>query len=204
MDLWNALEQCEMKAQVESMDGQLHSKVSEYGENLSQGQRQLLCLGRAVLQQCKVLLLDEATSACDLATDELVQKTLRSSFAQATILTIAHRINTIIDNDKIVVLSEGEVAEHNTPANLLANPDSIFSSMAAELGPAAAAKLRELAGAPGARVAAAVEDMEEDDAVEGKQGPADDTDGPVAAKVGEVGEVSDAVVAVVETGEETL
>ena len=147
--IWDALEQCEMKPQVEGMEGALQGKVSEYGENLSQGQRQLLCLGRAVLQQCKVLLLDEATSACDLATDELVQKTLRSSFAKSTILTIAHRINTIIDNDKIVVLSEGLVAETGTPASLLEDPDSVFSSMTNELGPAAAAKLREMAGVKG-------------------------------------------------------
>lgn len=172
-DIWHALEQCEMKLQVEGMEGQLQGKVSEYGENLSQGQRQLLCLGRAVLQQCRVLLLDEATSACDLATDELVQKTLRSSFAQATILTIAHRINTIIDNDKIVVLSEGLVAEYDRPANLLRDPESVFSGMTAELGPAAAAKLRELAGVSDATSEAGVQGA--CDTMEGKKEAEDTT-----------------------------
>ena len=110
----------------------LHASVSEGGENLSHGQRQLLCLGRAVLQQAKILILDEATSAVDYATDALIQQTIRKAFAKSTLLVIAHRIDTIIDSDHILVFAAGKVAEAGPPAELLADPSSLFSSIRAE------------------------------------------------------------------------
>jgi len=122
-----------MEEAVKAMEGGLSAAVSEYGENLSQGQRQLLCLGRALLLQCRVLLLDEATSACDLETDAAVQHTLRTAFARSTVITIAHRIKTIVDSDLIIVLGNGEVLEADSPTALLADPSSQFSSIASEL-----------------------------------------------------------------------
>jgi ATP-binding cassette subfamily C (CFTR/MRP) protein 1 len=128
--IWSALERCGMKSAVEEMPGELSGQVAEYGENLSQGQRQLLCLGRALLKQCRILLLDEATSSVDFETDREIQKTLRTSFAGCTVLTIAHRINTIMDSDKILVMQDGKAAEFAPPQELLENGDSVFSEIA--------------------------------------------------------------------------
>lgn len=108
--------------------------MAENGENLSVGQRQLICLARAVLRKTKVLILDEATAAVDLETDDLIQKTIRTEFADCTILTIAHRLNTIIDSDKVLVLDKGLVAECDSPQNLLADRSTIFYSMAKNAG----------------------------------------------------------------------
>lgn len=102
------------------MDGQLDAMIQEGGSNLSQGQRQLVSVARALLTPSNILVLDEATAAVDVETDALLQRTLRSSvFQERTIITIAHRINTIIDSDRIVVLDKGRVAEFDTPANLI-------------------------------------------------------------------------------------
>jgi ABC-type multidrug transport system fused ATPase/permease subunit len=115
----SALERCGMKSAVEEMPGELSGQVAEYGENLSQGQRQL-----------RILLLDEATSSVDFETDREIQKTLRTSFAGCTVLTIAHRINTIMDSDKILVMQDGKAAEFAPPQELLENGDSVFSEIA--------------------------------------------------------------------------
>ena len=96
----------------------------------SVGQRQLLCLARALLKKTKILVLDEATAAVDMETDDLIQKTIRSEFSDCTILTIAHRLNTIMDYTRIMVLAQGRIQEFDTPQNLLANTDSAFYSMA--------------------------------------------------------------------------
>jgi len=127
--VWQALEQCGMKTTVEELDGELEATVAEYGENLSQGQRQLLCLGRALLRQCRVLLLDEATSSVDFETDREIQRTIRQAFAGSTVLTIAHRVDTILDSDKILVMKDGRAAEFAAPAELLALPDSEFAEI---------------------------------------------------------------------------
>ena len=132
-EIWEALDKCGMKSAVEEYKEKLSAPVAEYGENLSQGQRQLLCLGRALLSQCRILLLDEATSSVDHLTDKAVQKTLRESFVGCTILTIAHRINTIIDSDVIVVLGDGQVVETGSPSALLEDETSQFFSMRNEL-----------------------------------------------------------------------
>merc|ERR1712125_111093 len=118
-----------MKETIEEMPDLLQSKVAEYGENLSQGQRQLLCLGRALLKKCRILLLDEATSSVDYETDRDIQRTLREAFTGCTVLTIAHRVNTIMDSDKILVMSDGKLAEYDSPDILLSNSNSIFSQI---------------------------------------------------------------------------
>lgn len=100
----------------------------------SVGQRQLVCLARALLRGSKILLLDEATSQMDGDTDRLIQITLREAFAQCTLLTIAHRVHTVLDYDRILVLGEGRVKEYGSPAALLSNPDSAFYRMAADAG----------------------------------------------------------------------
>lgn len=111
--------------EIEALD----VKISENGDNLSMGQRQLLCLSRALLNKSKVLVLDEATAAVDMETDQIIQETIRSEFQDRTILTIAHRIDTVLDSDKILVLDKGQVKEFDTPANLLSNKKSMFYSL---------------------------------------------------------------------------
>lgn len=104
----------------------LEFKVTENGSNLSLGQRQLLCLARALLNRSRILVLDEATAAVDMETDRIIQETIRAQFKSRTILTIAHRIDTVLDNDKILVLDQGSVKEFDSPQNLLSQKDSLF------------------------------------------------------------------------------
>ncbi|EHA21199.1 hypothetical protein ASPNIDRAFT_213454 [Aspergillus niger ATCC 1015] len=119
-ELWSVLEHARLKDHVAQMDGQLDAQIQEGGSNLSQGQRQLVSLARALLTPSNILVLDEATAAVDVETDALLQRTLRSSiFQDRTIITIAHRINTIIDSDRIVVLDKGRVVEFDSPAELI-------------------------------------------------------------------------------------
>ncbi|CAG9575807.1 unnamed protein product [Danaus chrysippus] len=129
-ELWRALEQVDMKSAVPSLD----FKVTEGGSNFSVGQRQLMCLARAVLRSNKILIMDEATANVDPQTDNFIQQTIRRQFSECTVLTIAHRLNTIMDSDKVLVMSSGEVAEFDHPYNLLSDPDSVFSSMVRETG----------------------------------------------------------------------
>jgi ATP-binding cassette, subfamily C (CFTR/MRP), member 1 len=103
--------------------------VTEGGENLSMGQRQLLCLGRALLRRSRILVMDEATAAVDFETDSLIQKTIREQFRDRTVLTIAHRINTILDYDRVMVLKNGKIVEFDTPHALLADHRTLFYSM---------------------------------------------------------------------------
>eukprot|EP00043_Microstomoeca_roanoka_P016336 m.166386 g.166386 ORF g.166386 m.166386 type:complete len:189 (+) comp16436_c27_seq2:4637-5203(+) len=133
-ELWRALETCHLKDLISELDGKLEHEVAEGGENFSVGQRQLICLARAVLRKTKVLVLDEATAAVDLETDELIQRTIRSEFKTCTILTIAHRLNTILDSDRIIVLDAGQIKEFDTPQALMANEKSIFAGMARAAG----------------------------------------------------------------------
>jgi ABC-type multidrug transport system fused ATPase/permease subunit len=143
--LWAALEQVAMADAVRRLPGGLNAPVSEFGESLSVGQRQLLCLARVLLRKCKIILLDEATASLDAASDALVQRTLRDSFPGCTILTIAHRLGTIITADRVLVLDEGRVAQYAHPHELLSATDSVFSALVDELGPAASAAIRERA-----------------------------------------------------------
>ena len=133
-ELWRALEMAHLKDFVSQLEGGLDHAISEGGSNLSVGQRQLVCLARALLKKTKILILDEATAAVDLQTDSLIQSTVRSEFAECTILTIAHRINTILDSDRILVLDQGQVAEFAPPKELLEKPESRFYSLAKDAG----------------------------------------------------------------------
>jgi len=132
--IWAALESAHLKETVSKLEGKLDYKVVQGGENLSVGQRQLVCLARALVRKTKVLVLDEATAAVDVETDDIIQKTIREEFRECTIITIAHRINTIMDSDRILVLDKGRVAEFDTPQVLLANKGSIFYSLAKQSG----------------------------------------------------------------------
>lgn len=151
-DIWHALSLAHLKEFVQKVDNGLLHKVTEGGDNLSVGQRQLICLARALLRKTKILVLDEATAgkfsmgfrlpilhltilffsliAVDVETDKLIQDTIQKEFQTCTIVTIAHRLNTIIEYDRILVLDNGKIAEFDSPTNLLADRKSIFYSMA--------------------------------------------------------------------------
>jgi len=143
--LWQVLEKAQLEPMVSSHRDKLAMPVQDGGSNLSVGQRQLLCLARALLRHTKVLVVDEATANVDVHSDALVQSVLRRDFKDRTVITIAHRLNTIIDSDRIVVLDKGQVLECDTPASLLAQPGSAFSAMVDETGPVMAAFLRRAA-----------------------------------------------------------
>ncbi|CAL8264121.1 unnamed protein product [Lota lota] len=132
-DVWRALELAHLKSFVSSLPDKLDHECSEGGENLSLGQRQLVCLARALLRKTKILVLDEATAAVDLETDNLIQSTIRSQFNNCTVLTIAHRLNTIMDYKRVLVLEKGKIAEFDSPTNLIAKK-GIFYKMAKDSG----------------------------------------------------------------------
>jgi ABC-type multidrug transport system fused ATPase/permease subunit len=112
----------------------LTAPIAAGGSNISQGQKQLLCLARAILSRPKVLLLDEATSAVDMSTDTLIQRSIRDEFANTTLLVIAHRLSTIADFDKILVIQDGINAEFGSPKELLENEEGLFNGMVAQSG----------------------------------------------------------------------
>ncbi|XP_071784445.1 ATP-binding cassette sub-family C member 9-like isoform X2 [Asterias amurensis] len=127
--LWDALEVAQLKGVVSDLDLKLDTMVTEGGENFSVGQRQLFCLARAFLKKTRILVMDEATASIDLETDGILQDVVANAFKERTVLTIAHRVQTILDSDHILVLNEGQIAEYDTPQNLLAQEDSIFASL---------------------------------------------------------------------------
>ena len=133
-DLWKALELAHLKDFVETSTKKLEFECAESGDNLSVGQRQLICLARSLLRKTNVLILDEATASIDHNTDELIQQTIRTQFADCTVLTIAHRLNTIMDSTRILVLDKGKVVEFDAPKKLLTNKNSMFYSMAEQAG----------------------------------------------------------------------
>lgn len=127
-ELWSVLDSVSLKEFVESRDGKLEMTLEPNGENLSVGQRQLLCLARAILRKSKVLVLDEATASVDKKTDAMIQQTL-SRMEGVTVIAIAHRLDTIIDYDRVVVLDKGMVAEYDNPRILAHTKNSIFAKM---------------------------------------------------------------------------
>lgn len=163
-----------LKPYVQSLPNQLAEEVTENGSNFSVGQRQLICMARALLKKPKILLMDEATASVDMETDKVIQgksqsilkkvtrvlwphllsfgtydslpfvETIRKSFSDATLLVIAHRINTIIDMDRIMVLQDGKLVEFDTPGYLLSNPNGHFTKMVEATGDSSAAFLRSL------------------------------------------------------------
>jgi ABC-type multidrug transport system fused ATPase/permease subunit len=124
--LWKVLEDVKMKETVLNLPGKLLEEVLEGGSNFSAGQRQLICFARAILRNPKILILDEATASVDNDTDTFIQSMIKEKFDNSTTLTIAHRINTIIDSDRILVLDQGKVAEYDTPKGLLEIENGIF------------------------------------------------------------------------------
>jgi len=144
-DMWDALDCANLKQEVEAYDLKLEAVVLENGSNFSLGQKQLFCLARAVLNRSKLLVFDEATAAMDLETDAQIQATIRRIFADRTILTIAHRLETIIDSDRILVMDNGSVLEFDSPAKLLRDSNSSFSKLVDQTGPDSAQSLRAIA-----------------------------------------------------------
>uniref|UniRef100_A0A8C3AEQ9 ATP-binding cassette, sub-family C (CFTR/MRP), member 3 n=1 Tax=Cyclopterus lumpus TaxID=8103 RepID=A0A8C3AEQ9_CYCLU len=132
-EVWRALQQSHLHKFVSNQPAKLDLECSEGGENLSVGQRQLVCLARALLRKTRILILDEATAAVDLETDDLIQSTIRTQFEDCTVFTIAHRLNTIMDYTRVLVLDKGQIAEFDTPTNLLSQR-GVFYGMAKDAG----------------------------------------------------------------------
>ncbi|XP_058517742.1 ATP-binding cassette sub-family C member 2-like isoform X2 [Ochotona princeps] len=132
-ELWEALELCHLKQFVQSLPEKLLHEISEGGDNLSVGQRQLICLARALLRKTKILILDEATASIDFETDNLVQSTIRKEFSDCTILTVAHRLHSVIDSDRVLVLDSGRIVEFGTPENLI-RQKGLFFAMTTKAG----------------------------------------------------------------------
>ncbi|KAM8873545.1 ATP-binding cassette sub-family C member 4-like isoform 1-T1 [Synchiropus picturatus] len=137
--------QVQLRNVVEELPGKLETVLAESGTNFSMGQRQLVCLARAVLRKNRILIIDEATANVDPRTDELIQETIRDKFRDCTVFTIAHRLNTIIDSDRILVLDNGGIVELDQPHRLLQNRDGAFYKLVQQLGPVEAAALMESA-----------------------------------------------------------
>nr|KYP62404.1 ABC transporter C family member 5 [Cajanus cajan] len=131
-EMWEALDKSQLGEVIREKGQKLDTPVLENGDNWSVGQRQLVALGRALLQQSKILVLDEATASVDTATDNLIQKIIRKEFKDCTVCTIAHRIPTVIDSDQVLVLSDGRVAEFDTPTRLLEDKTSMFLKLVTE------------------------------------------------------------------------
>jgi ABC-type multidrug transport system fused ATPase/permease subunit len=131
-EIWEALEKCQLKTAISSTPALLDTVVSDDGDNWSLGQRQLFCLGRVLLRRNKILVLDEATASIDSATDAILQKVIRHQFSSCTVITIAHRVPTVTDSDRVMVLSYGKLLEYETPTKLLEDKRSAFAKLVAE------------------------------------------------------------------------
>lgn len=140
-----ALDEAHLRATIENMQGKLDANVNEGGSNLSVGQRQLLCLARALLKKNRILVMDEATANVDLETDKLIQRTIKNTFKEYTVLTVAHRLDTIIDMDKVLVMDAGRVVEFDAPHLLLQDKTGLFYSMVKQTGPGFEQQLHSLA-----------------------------------------------------------
>ncbi|KAG1673340.1 putative ABC transporter C family member 15 [Nymphon striatum] len=143
--LWSALESVELKSVVGNFPEKLDTKFTE-GKNLSVGEQQLICLARAILKENNIIVLDEATSSVDMITDKIIQKTIRTKFKDFTVITIAHRIHTIIDADVIMVIDNGNIVEMDSPKNLVQNKDGYFYKTISETGSSAPLLIKQFLG----------------------------------------------------------
>lgn len=134
-----------MKTVVTSLAGGIDCKMSDGGSNFSMGQRQLVCLARAILRNNKILILDEATANVDPETDRLIQMTIRSKFADCTVLTIAHRLHTVMDSDRVLVVDAGYAVEFGHPYELLQKSDGYLRQLVEQTGRETSALLTQTA-----------------------------------------------------------
>jgi len=144
-ELWVALDAVKLGESVRNTPGKLDSLVTENGSNFSLGQRQCFCIARAILAKTKILVLDEATAAIDMQTDLMIQNTFKKAFSNITVLTIAHRLNTIIECDRVLVMDAGNILEFDEPAKLLQVEGSSFRKLVEQTGEGNAQKLKEIA-----------------------------------------------------------
>lgn len=144
-EIYNALEQVELKKYVTGLSECLEYKITDGGANFSMGQRQLICLARAILRKSKILILDEATANVDQETDKLIQATIRTKFADCTVLTIAHRLNTVMDSDRVLVMDAGKAVEYDHPHVLLQKEDGVFRKLVNQTGANTVKKLESIA-----------------------------------------------------------
>ncbi|KAI1289206.1 ATP-binding cassette sub-family C member 4 [Halotydeus destructor] len=142
--IWKCLGQAKLDQFVRDLPNGLYSEIAECGNNLSVGERQLVCLTRALMRNSKLLVLDEATANVDHQTDQLIQRTIKDQFQHCTVLTVAHRLNTIIDMDKVLVMDAGQVKEYDEPHQLLQNK-GLFYDMVMQTGNEMASALLEAA-----------------------------------------------------------
>lgn len=146
-EIWKALDAVHLSERIRGYPSKLETPVIENGKNFSLGQRQLFCIARAILSKTRILVLDEASSALDMETDQLIQETIKTAFVDLTVLTIAHRLNTIIEADKILLMDGGKLIEFEEPIKLLDDKQSSFYNLVSQTGPAASKKLYDLAKA---------------------------------------------------------
>jgi ABC-type multidrug transport system fused ATPase/permease subunit len=144
-EIWKALDSVFLGEKLRKSPSKLETPVTENGKSVSQGQRQLLCIARAILSKAKVLVLDEATASLDAQTDLMIQEAIKTNFGNLTMLTIAHRLNTIIESDRVLVMDAGRAVEFDEPHTLLQNKAGIFRSLVDQTGTSGAQKLMEIA-----------------------------------------------------------
>jgi len=143
--MMEVLRMVRLEDQIKGWENGLDHEIKEKGENLSVGTAQLLCLARVLLKRPKVLFMDEATASVDVETDLLVQETIREQFRDCTIVTVAHRLHTIIDFDKVLCMQAGNVMDYGPPHELLQKEDSLLTSLVKDMGPSAEKELRSRA-----------------------------------------------------------
>ncbi|XP_075154250.1 putative multidrug resistance-associated protein lethal(2)03659 [Haematobia irritans] len=144
-EIWQALDDVKLKSYVKSLKGGLSARMYDGGSNFSMGQRQLVCMARAILRHNKILIMDEATANVDPETDKFIQEAIHTKFEKCTVLTIAHRLHTVMDNDRVLVMDAGRVVELGHPYQLLENPDGYLHQFVEKTGPGTAKHLRYIA-----------------------------------------------------------